>query len=183
MATTRRRETPTQFQRVNQPLRTAVARASHLQSGLVPNRQTFSAGESCRNLRRCLHRCQFALARTRSGCIDRRELGRSPTRTLLSISGRFWAKCAASRRMCRGVSNDVSELIGFVTADCPTSASSRYRQLRSVNVTAEIVDGAKSGFTTVHSQIATRPCCQAASFVDGRRRNPLNDVWIVLDEL
>ena len=96
-----RRETPTQFQGVNQPLRTAAARASHLQSGLVPNSHPFSAGEWCRNLRRSLHRCQFGPAQTRRGSIDRCEFGGLPTRTLPSISDRFWAKSAASRRIYR----------------------------------------------------------------------------------
>ena len=53
------------------------------------------------------YRPHFAVTQTRRDCIDRREFGRSPTRTLPSISGRFWTKCAASRRTCRGVATAI----------------------------------------------------------------------------
>jgi hypothetical protein len=132
-ANLRRSETP--FQRVNQPLRPPRRRGpgKPLAVQARPNSHPFSAGESCPNLRRCLHRCQFALAETRGGCIDRREFGRSPTRTLLSILGRFWAKCAASRRMCRGVAT-ARRKAARLPAGGPSSGSSRIPKLNEVDL-------------------------------------------------
>ena len=82
----------------------------------------FSVGESCRNLQRCFHRCQFAPRGTRVGCIDRREFGESPTRTVLSIWDRFWAKCAPSCRICRHP--PAGRPAPFERALCPPSDSS-----------------------------------------------------------
>jgi len=45
---------------------------------------------------------------------------------------RFWAKCAASPRICRGVDTDAREQIGFVRADCPTAADAIRAFVRSV---------------------------------------------------
>ena len=45
----------------------------------TPNTYPFATRESCRNLLRCPHRCQFALAETRSGCIDRCTVTPEPT--------------------------------------------------------------------------------------------------------
>ena len=41
----------------------------------------FSVRESCRNLLRCPHRCQFALAETRVGCINFSSLASPATRS------------------------------------------------------------------------------------------------------
>jgi len=78
--------------------------------------------------------CRLSHGSTRVGCIDRREFGRSLTRTLPSTSDRFWAKCAASRRICRGVATASGKatplpaggLSNFVQSENPRSAVGRY---------------------------------------------------------
>ena len=55
------------------------------------------------NLSGGTHFAELARLRTDGGCIARRKYGWSPTHTLPSISGRFWVKCAVSRRICGGV--------------------------------------------------------------------------------
>ena len=109
------------------------------------------------NLPRCSHRRQFALAETRSGCINRRQFGQSLTRTLPSRSDRFWGKCAGNRRICSGVNTDARGKTGVLWAGCPTAASCRSRQLRAVLSTQCMSGGALKPATNRRVSIGLLP--------------------------
>ena len=79
------------------------------------------------------HRLQFRPARTEGGCIDRREFGRSTTRTLPPISGRFWVKCAEAAESADVSPPPAGRPHPFLWVVCPTSCTKKNRELQSVD--------------------------------------------------